>query len=70
MSNEGNETSKSVTLLTDRSSGASSITDDSMEVMIHRRLLGTSMWKKPVVNENKSMHLFEKKKSKSPVKRN
>ena len=32
------EDGKSVTILTDRSSGASSITDDSMEIMIHRRL--------------------------------
>ena len=32
------EDGKSITILTDRSSGASSITDDSMEIMIHRRL--------------------------------
>jgi len=30
---------KSVTILTDRSSGASSITNDTIEIMIHRRLL-------------------------------
>ena len=30
---------RSVTIMADRSSGASSITDDSMEVMVHRRLL-------------------------------
>ena len=32
---------KWLSIVTDRSSGAASITNDTLEVMIHRRLLGT-----------------------------